>query len=223
MQEGDCEHCGGHYKNLGAHMRFCKKNPANMKETEAPELPEGEEELPEGLSPEDIQEPQEPPQDRMFRVPQDSLDRYGYPYMTITQSRLLNDHEAVRNSDIQTDIVTLTMKTTPYGPCSIIIPKKDVEEGRRSLEPFIGNRIFEKADHYEILMMRSDIRKYYYHLHTIPTESGRARWEDIQRNALMISPEGSPLAPPPIMYSSHYSNQKKHPTMDAIKTGIDKE
>lgn len=228
MAEGDCEYCGGHFKNPIVHKRFCKKNPANTKkvEEEAPEQeilepPMGE------LDPEDIQEPEEPLQDHMFRVEFGHLDPFGYPYRSITQSRLKDTEEAAHQSRTQTDIVTLTMMTTPYGPCSIKIPKKDVDEGRRTLGPFTGKKIFlidiNGEKYYEILMMRSEIRKMYLNIHCIPAEAGKARWEDIQRNALMISPDGSPTAPPPMLYGSSYNSKKNTQTLKTVAEGIEKD
>ena len=230
MAEGDCEHCGGHFKNPVVHKRFCKKNPANIKAAEEVEetTEGGSLNPPQGdLNPEDVQDPVEPPQDHMFRVEFEHLDPFGYPYRSITQARL-NDMEAAESqARTQTDIVTLTMMTTPYGPCSIKIPKSDVEQGKRTLAPFTGKKIFEikinGVEYYEILMMRSEIRKMYFNLHSIPTDGGYARYEDIQRNALMISPEGSPTAPPPIMYGSHYKNQKRNQTVQNVAEGITKD
>lgn len=230
MAEGECEHCKEHFKNLPAHKRFCKKNPANIKpvEKEEPEATEDPLSPPPGeLEPEDIQEPEEPPQDHMFRVEFQHLDPFGYPYRSITQARLGDMAAAEQQARTQTDIVTLTMMTTPYGPCSIKIPKSDIDQGKRTLAPFTGKKIFQikinGVEYYEILMMRSEIRKMYFNLHSIPTDGGYARYEDIQRNALMISPEGSPTAPPPIMYGSHYKNKKNTQALQNVAEGIEKD
>lgn len=228
-KEGPCQYCGKVTKARKNHERFCKDNPANKVASEeqtdeqTPFIPPiGE------TTPEEPQEPAEPSQDHMFRVEfNQDIDPFGYPYRSITQARLKDEAEAEHQANIQTDIVTMTMLTTPYGPCSILIPVEDVEYGKRSLEPFAGNKIFltkiRDVEYYEILMLRAEVRKMYTNLHSIPTEGGYARFEDIQRNALAITPEGSPTAPPPIMYASQYKNKKYNKTMEKVAQGIEKE